>query len=200
MSAPFDAIIGLYERHAKAWAQARGTQLVEETWLSSFSALLLPGSCVLDLGCGPGRPIARYLADRGFRVTGVDSSPAMAELFRRNMPGHDVVVADMRSLDLGRRFGGLLAWDSLFHLSHGDQRAMFPILERHSAPSAPLMFTTGPAHGEAIGELEGEPLYHASLAPEEYLDLLSASGFEVVSHVAEDPACGGRTVWLARKR
>jgi len=30
--------------------------------------------------------------------------------------------------------------------------------------------------------------------------LLDAQGFEVVSHVAEDQECGGRTIWLARLR
>ena len=61
------------------------------------------------------------------------------------------------------------------------------------------MFTSGPAAAVAIGEFEGEPLYHASLDPEEYRALLSENGFEVLRHVAEDPSCGGATVWLAQK-
>ena len=60
------------------------------------------------------------------------------------------------------------------------------------------MFTSGPSHGEAIGTYRGEPLYHASLSGAEYHSLLDAVGFEIVSHVVEDPGCGGHTVWLAR--
>ena len=59
------------------------------------------------------------------------------------------------------------------------------------------MFTSGPAEGSAVGELEGEPLYHGSLDPDEYRILLDSAGFRVVNHVAEDPSCGSRTVWLA---
>ena len=199
MSDLADRIIGLYERHAIAWSKARGTRLIEEPWLARFCDGLAAGSTLLDLGCGPGRPIASWLSTQGFRVTGVDSSPAMIELFRRNAPGQEALLADMRSLDLGRRFDGLLAWDSFFHLSHDDQRCMFGVFERHAAPGARLLFTSGPAHGEAVGQLEGEALYHASLSPQEYRDLLCAAGFEVLSHVAEDPTCGGRTVWLARQ-
>jgi len=70
----------------------------------------------------------------------------------------------------------------------------------HARTGAPLLFTSGPAFGEAIGTLEGEPLYHASLGPQEYRLLLDRNGFDVVAHVAEDPDCGGRTVWLARRR
>jgi hypothetical protein len=56
------------------------------------------------------------------------------------------------------------------------------------------------AYGEAIGQLEGEPLYHASLDPTEYKQLLDSQGFDVVATVPEDQCCGGRTVWLAQLR
>jgi 2-polyprenyl-3-methyl-5-hydroxy-6-metoxy-1,4-benzoquinol methylase len=193
-------IIGLYRRHARAWASARGTLLAEKGWIDRFAQMLPPSAQILDIGCGSGEPIARDLVARGCSVTGVDSAPEMIEMFRANCPGQDAVVADMRHLQLGRRFDGVLAWDSLFHLPHDDQRAMVPRFAEHARPGAPLMFTSGPAHGEAIGTLEGEPLYHASLAPEEYVRLLGASDFELVAHVAEDPTCGDRTVWLARRR
>jgi len=48
-----------------------------------------------------------------------------------------------------------------------------------------------------MGSFAGEPLYHASLDRDEYRALLNANGFDVVAHVAEDPTCGRRTVWLA---
>ena len=69
----------------------------------------------------------------------------------------------------------------------------------HAAPGAALMFTSGPSHGIALGSFAGETLFHASLDPAEYRALLAAQGFAVVDHVAEDPSCGGRTVWLARR-
>jgi predicted TPR repeat methyltransferase len=154
---------------------------------------------VLDIGCGSGDPIARYLVEQGYRVTGVDSSPEMVDMFRANFPEQASTVSDMRSLQLGRHFDGLLAWDSFFHLDFDDQRAMFRVFGEHAGFGAPLMFTSGPTEGEAIGTLEGEPLYHASLAPSEYVALIKAAGFEVVAHAAEDPTCGGRTIWLARR-
>lgn len=155
---------------------------------------------MLDIGCGSGEPIARFLAGRGHSITGVDGSPEMIALFRANLPGETAEVADMRCLKLDRRYGGLIAWDSFFHLSPHDQRMMFPIFCDHCEPGAALLFTSGPAFGEALGTMEGEPLYHASLDPEEYRLLLDRNGFNVVAHVAEDPDCGGHTVWLARQR
>ncbi len=77
---------------------------------------------------------------------------------------------------------------------------MFAVFAAHALPGAPLMFTSGPAHGEAVGDFEGEPLFHASLGPDEYRNLLAAHGFEVLAYMPEDPQCGWHTVWLARFR
>jgi len=199
MKSDADKIIDLYDRHAHDYvADRRHGNRDEAAWLDRFCALLKPGSAVLDIGCGSGTPMAEYLVNRGFAVDGIDSSPTLIALCRERLPQRSWRVADMRGLALDRIFDGLLAWDSLFHLSHDDQRRMFPIFRRHASPRAALMLTTGPSHGESIGSYRGEPLYHASLAPEEYRALLKANGFLVVQHIVEDPDCGGHTVWLAQ--
>ena len=192
-----ERMIDLYERHARDFDRDRGRSLQEKTWLDRFIGLLEQPATVLDIGCGTGEPIARYLTQNGCSVVGVDSSPSMIEIFRGRFPSDECVVTDMRTLQLGRRCDGILAWDSFFHLSMDDQRAMFPRFAAHARPGAPLMFTGGPREGEAIGSYCGEPLYHASLDPAEYERLLRSNGFAVRAYTAEDPDCGGHTVWLA---
>ena len=204
MSSEAGRIMGLYERHAHAWDAARGRSregrpLMEKAWLDAFTALIPAGGSVLDLGCGSGQPIAAHLLAEGFRVTGVDGSPTLVSLCRERLPAGEWIVADMRTLALGRRFDAVIAWDSFFHLAYDDQRRMFGVFDAHAGREAALMFTSGPGLGEAIGEFEGEPLYHASLDAEEYRSLLAAHGFSVVQHMAEDPTCGGHTIWLARR-
>jgi SAM-dependent methyltransferase len=199
MPSDADNIVSLYDRHAQAYDRLRGRSLFEKSWLDAFAGLVPEGGSVLDIGCGMGDPIARDLIARGFGVTGIDSSPQLIAMARARFPQHDWMVEDMRALSLQRKFDGLIAWDSFFHLSPEDQRPMFSVFREHAAQSAALMFTGGPAHGEAIGEFEGEPLYHASLDPEEYCTLLDQHGFRVVRHVAEDPACNGHTMWLAQR-
>lgn len=192
-------IIDLYQRKAHQWIESRArTGLFEKPWLDRFRALLPPAGPILDLGCGSAEPIAAYLIGLGHSVTGVDSSAAMIDACRERFPKQKWIVADMREFGLQRTFSGILAWDSFFHLCHDDQRRMFPVFRAHAAPNTALMFTSGPAHGEAIGSFGGEPLYHASLDPAEYRSLLDRSGFRVVSHVVEDPDCGGHTIWLAQ--
>jgi trans-aconitate methyltransferase len=192
-----DSIIALYERYAADYDRDRGRFLQERSWLDRFLAHIPAGATVLDLGCGMGEPIARYLLSQGRAVVGVDSSASMIAMCRDRFPASEWLVADMRELELGRRFAGILAWDSFFHLSAEDQRAMFERFARHAAAGAALMFTSGPRAGEAIGTYHGEPLYHASLDPSEYESLLAANGFTVRAYVPDDPDCGEHTVWLA---
>jgi cyclopropane fatty-acyl-phospholipid synthase-like methyltransferase len=163
---------------------------------------LAKGSRVLDLGCGGGEPVARFLVDNGLRVTGIDSSPPMIALASARMPDQEWIVADMRGLGLDRRFDAILSWDSYFHLAHDAQRAMFASFDAHAKDDAVLMFNTGPEHGEilCVSAFKGEELYHSSLAPAEYCSLLDRSGFEVIDHVANDERCGGRTAWLCRRK
>ena len=193
-------IIQIYQKYGRDWTELRGDYLYEKAWLDHFLALLpSTGASVLDLGCGSGQPIAAYLIENGCQVTGGDRSEVMLEMARESFPEQTWINADMRHFRFDQQFDGILAWDSFFHLTPDDQREMFAQFSAHAKRGAALMFTSGPSHGEAIGEMFGEPLYHASLDAEEYRALLTQYGFDVVKMVAEDAECTGHTVWLVKK-
>lgn len=202
MAGPAERIIDLYSRRAADWDADRGHDGVpfEKPWLDAFLAYVPAAGSILDLGCGSGRPIARYLIGQGRALTGVDASPGAIDLCRGRFPDQAWIVSDMRGLDLGRTFDGLIAWHSSFHLTPAHQQGMFAVYGRHVAPGGVLMFTSGSEHGEIIAEWHGEPLYHGSLSPEEYRAGLGAAGFEVLRHTPDDEDCGAATVWLARRR
>lgn len=193
-------IIQIYQKYGRDWTELRGDYLYEKAWLDRFLALLpATDASVLDLGCGSGHPIAAYLIENGCQVTGIDRSEVMLEMARQSFPEQTWINADMRHFHFDQQFDGILAWDSFFHLTPDDQREMFAQFSAHAKLGAALMFTSGPSHGEAIGKMFGEPLYHASLDAEEYRALLAQYSFDVVKMVAEDAECTGHTVWLAKK-
>ena len=192
-------ILDLYQRHAEAFYQQRSRTLFEQRWLDKLLAAMGSAGRMLDLGCGNGQPIADYFIQQGCALTGVDGALAMLSRARAHFPQQRWLHHDMRTLNLDETFDGLIAWDSFFHLTQVDQRRMFPVFARHSHPGSALMFTSGTGHGIAMGEFEGDPLFHASLAPDEYRSLLAANGFAVLEMKMEDPECGGHTVWLAKQ-
>jgi len=191
--------VDFYIDHAAEFDAVRSCTLCEGDWLEAFLADVPVGGAILDAGSGSGEPIAGWLLARGFAVTGVDAAAPLLDLAHHRYPHGRWLRADLRDLDLGERFAAIIAWDSLFHLSPGAQRTAIATFAAHALPCASLLFNSGGAHGEAINPMFGEPLYHASLSPDEYRVLLAGQGFHVVRHVAQDPTCGGRDIWLARR-
>src|SRR3990172_3609784 len=117
-----ETVAAHYQRHAQAWARDRNRQTwTDQPWHQRFLDSLPTNAAVLDLGCSPGTPVAAHMVAAGHPVPGVDVAPAMIQLARSRMPDQEWIVADMRTLALGRCFSGLLAWDSFFHLSPAHQ-------------------------------------------------------------------------------
>ena len=103
-------------------------------------------------------------------------------------------------LDLGRRFDGVVAWFSVFHLTAEAQDAMAAVYARHLRPGGVLMFIGGPSRGVAMGTWMEQPLYHASLEPSEYRAGLEQAGLIDIEEAplksgTDDPA----RVWTARR-
>jgi len=69
------------------------------------------------------------------------------DICTRRFPSQNWIVADRRDMGLGTEFNGIIAWDSFFHLTPENQRSIFPLFRKHSAPNAALLFTSGPVGG-----------------------------------------------------
>ena len=138
--------INVYERSAKEclarWSQRRHRRpplLVE--WLQYLSA----DASVLDLGCGGGQD-AGNLAQRGYRVVGVDRTRALLSAGRRRYRSLPLVRADLRDLPFqAMSFDGLWAAASLMHLPKPDARRALTDLFRLVRPSG--LFAATVTHG-----------------------------------------------------
>jgi len=199
MIADPDNIQGVYDRQAALYDAQRSRALFEARWLARFAASLSPGARVLDLGCGAGEPIARWFKAEGFNVTGVDFSQPMLNIARSRWPDDDWRHADMRNLDLGETFDGIVAWNSFFHLTADAQRVCIGHIADHLERGGSLMLTVGPDAGEAQGTVGDEPVYHASLSPAEYAMCLEVNGLRMTGFLAEDAETERHSVLMARK-
>ncbi len=189
----------IYEREAEAFDQSRSRDLFERSWLDRCLADVPKGGAVLDLGCGAGEPIGRYLVDQGLDVTGADFSPAMLEIFAKRLPQARAVWADMRVLDLGQRFAAIIGWGSFFHLTEVEQREALPRIAGHLAPGGRLLLTVGPEAGEAVGRVGASQVYHASLCCADYTSILANAGCETEAFAPNDAESRGHSLLLARK-
>lgn len=103
-----------------------------------------PSDDVLDLGSGTGEH-AHFLASKGFRVVGVDASPAMIQKSRAATSGERVrfVAADLREVDaaVSEPFGAALCLGNVLpHLSgEDDLHRLGSALRRVLLPGAPFL-------------------------------------------------------------
>ncbi|MDX1738637.1 MAG: class I SAM-dependent methyltransferase [Alphaproteobacteria bacterium] len=189
----------IYDKHAARFDGERPKMLIERKWLDRFISFIDSHEYILDIGCGAGEPVARYFIDQGYRVTGLDFSKSMIDICKSRFPDHDWHIGDMIDFDLGKKYKGIVAWHSFFHLPLDDQRRALECFAKHLSANGVLMLTVGPENSEVLGNVCGEQVYHASFNPEEYEEILSQYGIEILEFVPEDPDCFGSTILLARK-
>jgi SAM-dependent methyltransferase len=102
---------------------------------------------VLDAGCGTGR-MSRYLTDRGCRVVGVDLSPGMVAMARRDQPDLRFTVGSLADLPFpGGRFAGVLLWYSTIHTPPANQDGVFAEAARVLRPGGHLLVGFQAGHG-----------------------------------------------------
>lgn len=103
------------------------------------------GGPVADVGCGPGH-VTAHLRDLGVEAFGVDLSPGMVEVARRDHPGARFEVGSMTELPLGdASVAGMLAFWSLIHVPDEAVPAVFGEFRRVLRPGGRLLlgFHTG---------------------------------------------------------
>jgi ubiquinone/menaquinone biosynthesis C-methylase UbiE len=164
------------ELAAKIWDRAL---------LAGFAELVgaAPGP-VLDVGSGPGVTTA-YLHGLGLDVTGVDLSPEMVAVARRDHPGIGFRVGSLTELAVpDASVAGLVAWYSIINVPDEALPAVFAEFHRVLAPGAPVImaFQTG-----------DEILVRADIAfhrrrPEAVAALLVDAGLEPVLRTVREPA------------
>lgn len=99
------------------------------------------GGPVADVGCGPGR-ITAHLHELGVDAFGVDLSPGMIDVARRDHPGLRFEVGSMTDLDLAEgSVAGLVAWYSLIHIPDNQVRSVFAHFRRAMRPGSPLLLS-----------------------------------------------------------
>jgi SAM-dependent methyltransferase len=132
----------LAEFYAVRLAGALDRMPAERAVLGLFCDLTLAaglGTSVADVGCGTGR-LEPYLAARGLSPQGIDLSPAMIRVARRDHPGFDFDVADVRELPFGNAsLAGVACWYSLMYLAPADRPAAFGELARVLKPGGYLV-------------------------------------------------------------
>lgn len=176
-SAGWEAIAGQF----MAVRSGIGTVLVRG-WARQH---LAPRTTILDIGCGSGVPIAQGLVDDGYRVAGIDASPALLAAFTRNFPDMPAACEPAQnSAFFGRTFAGIVSIGVIFLLDAKDQRHVLDKLAHALEPGGRLLFSAPRERCRWHDTLTGRT--SMSLGAKAYAQILEMAGLRLAGcHVDE---------------
>lgn len=161
-----------------AWSADHGVRL---RWLSELRATLPPPARVLDLGCGAGLPVARWLVDAGYDLTGIDGSTAQIARARRNVSEGDFRVADMTDVELDPdSFDAVVAMYAITHVPRAKHAALLQRIHSWLRPGGMLLASLGAGDlPEWTGEWLGVEMFFSHFDADTNLRLVAETGFEI---------------------
>jgi len=183
-----DELRKIYDEFAETYEKNRKIFDMSEILDSFYSKLEIEKGKLLDLGCGSGDPVARYFADRGWSIIGVDFSAKMIELASKYVPEMQTIHADINEVNLEQnQFNAVTASYSLFHIPAKKHYALFNKLYQWLRPNGKALFTyatkeyTGSKEFDGYKDFMGQKLYYSHKDPVELYTDLENIGFKIES-------------------
>jgi SAM-dependent methyltransferase len=159
------------EFHSLAWT------ILDRIWLPRVP----PKARILDVCCGTGY-LAGLLTERGYKVIGIDASPAMIEHARAHVPAAEFHVADAARFRLRGKFAAAVCtFDSLNHILTVE--GLTAALRNTAAalqPGAPFVFDVLLEGAYQTGWAEG-----FTIVRDDHVLLISGSGYDFRRRVAQ---------------
>lgn len=116
---------------------------------------------ILEVGCGTGQLARRFIAD-GYRYMGIDVSGPMLEIARKGIPSSHFRLMDMRAIDIGARFEGVIitARSISYILSNADVLATFNSVKKSLNDGGVVIFDFIDANSFIPAVKENEVILH----------------------------------------
>ena len=186
----YDAIA---EQYADLFRAELAEAPLDRAMLSGFAELVERDHAdaqVLEVGSGPGT-VTAHLHKLGLDVGGIDLSPVMVEIARRDHPGVGFDVGEMGALDRADAgLAGLVAWYSLIHVPGPQRQAVVDEFHRVLRPGGYVLiaFQVGDdtLHLDEAFGLAVSLDFHR-LQPDAVALLLDRAGFELVARMVRAP-------------
>jgi trans-aconitate methyltransferase len=170
-----------YDIIAEGFAKMRDSFNTEQKYLDALINYIPENSHILDIGCGFGFPIAKYLIEKNFQVTGIDGSQELLHIAKKRCPKMRALYGDIRTIEFNETVDAIVEWWCLFHLPKSDHEHMIARFAKWLNPGGILEFTSGDTEYEdTSSDMLNQELYFFSLAPNVYEQYLKKYCFQIL--------------------
>ncbi|GAB4028021.1 MAG: class I SAM-dependent methyltransferase [Candidatus Microgenomates bacterium] len=172
-------VLSAYEQLGKKYLDYR-LALKSDTYVKMFLRQLGKNSSVLDVGCGVGIPVDDLLIKAGHEVVGIDLSPSLIELARKNVTGASYHVQDMRNLRMGDYVvDGLVCLYAIFHIPRSEHKRMLETFASFLPTGGWMLISMGDRAYEGVHEMYGVVSYSSQWGSVENRRIVESAGFRI---------------------
>lgn len=186
VSSGYDAIGARY----RDWSASSPVRL---DFVRRVLARLPAGSRVVDLGCGPGEPATRMLADH-HTVLGVDLSRGQLALASQSAPTALLVQADLAELSLQpASVDAVVSFYALGHLPSAAHAPLFASIASWLRPGGVLLTSAPLTPGDGTEpDWLGVPMFFGGIGEAATLTAVQAGGLDIeaAERVLENEGAG----------
>ena len=174
----YDTVAGEY---ATGFRDELAGKPLDRALLASLAEQTEDGAPIADVGCGPGH-VAAWLARRGLAAVGIDLSPGMLAVGRRDYPEVEFREGDFLELPAADgEFGAAIAFYSIIHLEPGELPRAFEEIHRVLRPGG--LFLVAFHVGAEVRHLDewwglAVDVDFRFFQPSEIADVIERAGFQ----------------------
>jgi cyclopropane fatty-acyl-phospholipid synthase-like methyltransferase len=170
-----------YDKAADNYAKSRN-QFESLKYLKIFAEFVEKGKTILDVGCGAGKPVDKFLVKQGYAVNGIDISEKMISLAKKNVPQAFYEVKDMSLLKEGEYcVNGIVSFYAIFHTPREKHQDLLKTFASFIPNGGALLITMGANEWEGTEEnFHGAKMFWSHYGAEKNKELVEKAGFKIV--------------------
>ena len=155
---------------------------MEKKFLDRIANLIPRAAEILDFGCGIGIPFDKYLADKGFKITGIDIARKHLEQAKKNVSDAKFIKGDFSKTDFGgKRFHAIIALYSIFHIPREEQQDLFQKMYELLENNGVILMTLGTSESDNVEkDWCGAPMAWSNYEPSKYRTMITQANFKII--------------------
>jgi len=189
-----------YNQCAKNYADNRDL-FKNQKYLEGLAEKLPLKAKVLDIGCGSGVPVDKYLSIKGFQITGIDISEEMVKLAKENLPHGNFLVKDMAEIDFPESsFDAIVSFYAIFHIPREEHLPLLNKLHTLLKTDGYLLITMGSSDWEGTeDDFHGAKMFWSHYDKDKNVELVKQAGFKIIYDTVDTSGGEKHLVIFAQK-